>query len=142
MKRVPAEYRLGWLLVAPAVTAMLVVTAWPVLYAFWLSLFRYDLRFPVWSRNTQDYDVLIYVANWPVARISAWDTLLKARAIENMAYVVGVNRVGTDPKLEYSGHSAVYDALGASLAYLEGNTVRIDYKAVDTSIWEPKPRTY
>lgn len=80
----------------------------------------YDLRFPVWSRNTQDYDVLIYVANWPVARISAWDTLLKARAIENMAYVVGVNRVGTDPKLEYSGHSAVYDPLGASLAYLEG----------------------
>ncbi len=73
----------------------------------------YDLRFPVWSRNTVDYDVLIYVANWPAPRITAWDTLLKARAIENMCYCVGVNRVGTDDNNhEYSGHSAVYDVLG------------------------------
>lgn len=73
----------------------------------------YDLRFPVWSRNTEDYDLLLYVANWPAARTQAWDTLLKARAIENMAYCIGLNRVGKDGKdLEYVGHSAVYDSLG------------------------------
>lgn len=76
----------------------------------------YDLRFPVWARNTEDYDVLIYVANWPKIRISAWDTLLKARAIENMSYCIGVNRVGLDGNnYEYSGHSAAYDVLGKRL---------------------------
>lgn len=76
-------------------------------------LICYDLRFPVWARNTEDYDVLIYVANWPKPRISAWDALLKARAIENMSYCIGVNRVGIDGvNSEYSGHSAVYDVLG------------------------------
>lgn len=76
----------------------------------------YDLRFPVFSRNTQDYDVLLYVANWPVPRIAAWDALLKARAIENMAYAIGVNRVGTDGTgMEYTGHSQVYDVLGEPL---------------------------
>lgn len=76
-------------------------------------LICYDLRFPVWARNTEAYDVLIYVANWPSVRMVAWDTLLKARAIENMSYCVGVNRVGTDANNhEYSGHSAVYDVLG------------------------------
>jgi predicted amidohydrolase len=78
----------------------------------------YDLRFPVWARNTDDYDVLLYVANWPDTRVAAWDTLLRARAIENMSYVVGVNRVGSDPNgLTYTGHSAVYDALGNRLAF-------------------------
>lgn len=78
----------------------------------------YDLRFPVWSRNTNDYDVLIYVANWPHTRIAAWDTLLKARAIENMSYVLGVNRIGEDMNgLKYEGHSAIYDALGERLAF-------------------------
>lgn len=73
----------------------------------------YDLRFPVYARNTSDYDLIIYVANWPKTRIAAWDTLLKARAIENMSYCVGVNRVGVDGNnLEYIGHSAVYDVLG------------------------------
>ncbi len=73
----------------------------------------YDLRFPVWARNVEDYDVLMYVANWPKPRILAWDALLKARAIENMSYVIGVNRVGVDGiNMEYSGHSAVYDVLG------------------------------
>jgi omega-amidase len=73
----------------------------------------YDLRFPVWSRNTNDYDVLLYVANWPKIRIAAWDTLLKARAIENMTYSIGVNRVGLDGnKHEYSGNSGAYDVLG------------------------------
>ncbi len=73
----------------------------------------YDLRFPVWARNTENYDVLIYVANWPKPRVSAWDALLKARAIENMSYCIGVNRVGIDGvNSEYSGHSAVYNVLG------------------------------
>jgi len=78
----------------------------------------YDLRFPVWSRNAEDYDVLIYVANWPKKRVNAWDTLLKARAIENMAYCVGVNRIGLDGlDFEYPGHSAVYDVLGETLTF-------------------------
>ena len=76
----------------------------------------YDLRFPVWSRNTEDYDVLFYVANWPKPRIEAWDALLKARAIENMAYCIGVNRVGLDHNNhEYSGHSAAFDGLGKQI---------------------------
>lgn len=73
----------------------------------------YDLRFPVFSRNTTAYDLVIYVANWPKTRIAAWDTLLQARAIENMSYAIGVNRVGVDGNdLTYVGHSAVYDLLG------------------------------
>lgn len=73
----------------------------------------YDLRFPVWARNVEDYDVLLYVANWPKIRTNAWDALLKARAIENMAYCLGVNRVGLDGNnYEYIGHSAAYDVLG------------------------------
>jgi len=76
----------------------------------------YDLRFPVFSRNDDDYDLLIYVANWPEPRILAWDTLLRARAIENMSYVVGVNRVGVDGNgHRYIGHSQAFDALGGSL---------------------------
>ncbi|MDP5231183.1 MAG: nitrilase family protein [Cellulophaga sp.] len=76
-------------------------------------LICYDLRFPVWARNTENYDVLLYVANWPKPRINAWDTLLKARAIENMAYCIGVNRIGIDDiGHDYPGHSAVYDVLG------------------------------
>lgn len=76
----------------------------------------YDLRFPVFSRNTNDYDVLLYVANWPVQRINAWDALLKARAIENMSYAIGVNRVGEDAnKHTYSGHSQAIDYLGKTI---------------------------
>ena len=76
----------------------------------------YDLRFPAWSRNLEDYDLLVYVANWPKPRIAAWDALLKARAIENMSYCVGVNRVGKDHyDHEYSGHSAIFDGLGDQL---------------------------
>lgn len=76
----------------------------------------YDLRFPVWARNVEEYDAVFFVANWPQARIKAWDVLLQARAIENMAYCIGVNRIGTDGKgFEYVGHSAVYDGLGESL---------------------------
>jgi omega-amidase len=76
-------------------------------------LICYDLRFPVFSRNVEDYDVLIYVANWPEIRIKAWDTLLKARAIENLSYVIGVNRIGEDDnKFEHNGHSQVINFLG------------------------------
>lgn len=83
-------------------------------------LICYDLRFPVWARNVEDYDVLIYVANWPKPRIDAWDTLLKARAIENISYCIGVNRIGMDGLgYEYSGHSAVYDTLGHQIVYSE-----------------------
>lgn len=75
----------------------------------------YDLRFPVFSRNTEDYDLLLYVANWPEPRIAAWDALLKARAIENMCYVAGVNRIGQDNGHNYPGHSVVIDYLGHEL---------------------------
>lgn len=76
-------------------------------------LICYDLRFPVFSRNTENYDILLYVANWPTTRINAWDTLLKARAIENMCYTIGVNRVGEDQNNNfYNGHSQAIDALG------------------------------
>lgn len=82
-------------------------------------LICYDLRFPVWARNTENYDLLIYMANWPVTRIKAWDTLLKARAIENMSYTIGVNRVGKDANNhEYSGNSIIVDYLGDELAVL------------------------
>lgn len=73
----------------------------------------YDLRFPVFSRNVEDYDLLIYVASWPKPRINAWDILLKARAVENLCYTIGVNRLGTDgSQLEYTGHSQIVDYLG------------------------------
>jgi predicted amidohydrolase len=87
----------------------------------------YDLRFPVWSRNRWDanakrpsYDVLIYVANWPTARIEAWDILLKSRAIENLSYVAGVNRVGLDGNgIEYNGHSSVISPKGETIFKIE-----------------------
>lgn len=76
-------------------------------------LICYDLRFPVFARNKEEYDVLIYVANWPKIRINAWDILLKARAVENMSYAIGVNRVGVDNNNhEYNGHSQAIDFLG------------------------------
>lgn len=87
----------------------------------------YDLRFPVWSRNkkqenTQDleYDLLLYVANWPAARVSAWDTLLRARAIENLCYTIGVNRIGEDGLgIPYNGHSAIIDPKGNAIFFAE-----------------------
>lgn len=76
----------------------------------------YDLRFPVWCRVRDDYDLLIFVANWPAPRIGAWDALLRARAIENQCYVVAVNRVGEDGRGHaYPGHSAIYDPLGEAV---------------------------
>ena len=76
-------------------------------------LICYDLRFPAFSRYDGDYDLLLYVASWPKVRTNAWDALLKARAIENMSYSIGVNRLGTDGNgYEYVGHSQAVDFLG------------------------------
>jgi predicted amidohydrolase len=78
-----------------------------------LPLICYDLRFPVWSRNRNDYDLALYVANWPSARALHWNRLLQARAIENLSYVAGVNRVGMDEKHQhYSGDSSVFSSTG------------------------------
>ncbi|CAH8284703.1 putative amidohydrolase [Mariniflexile fucanivorans] len=87
----------------------------------------YDLRFPVWARNIEDYDVLLYVANWPKSRIIAWDALLKARSIENMCYTIGLNRVGLDDaQNEYSGNSAVYDVLGNAITHIKPNREQVE----------------
>jgi predicted amidohydrolase len=88
----------------------------------------YDLRFPVWSRNRWNpslkkasYDLLLYVANWPKVRIDAWETLLRARAIENLSYVVGVNRVGHDGNnVEYNGQSSIISPKGDTIFSVEG----------------------
>lgn len=100
-----------------------------------ILLVCYDLRFPVWSRNIDnEYDMMIYVANWPDSRISQWKTLLAARAIENQAYVVGVNRVGTDGNgFYYSGFSKIINPKGEDLIYTQKNeivskTVELDYQ--------------
>lgn len=77
----------------------------------------YDLRFPVWSRNTEEYDLAVYIANWPESRREVWKTLLRARAIENQCYVAGVNCVGRDGNgLLYTGDSALIDAKGVVVA--------------------------
>lgn len=82
----------------------------------------YDLRFPVFSRNRGDYDVLIYVANWPAARAHAWRSLLPARAIENQCYTIGLNRVGQDGNgHDYSGDSVVLNYLGQPLQSAPAN---------------------
>ncbi len=90
-------------------------------------LICYDLRFPVWARSRRsedqlyEYDLLLYVANWPDTRINAWDALLKARAIENLSYGLGVNRVGIDGvNKNYNGHSAVYTPKGEEMAFSDG----------------------
>ncbi len=95
----------------------------------------YDLRFPVWARNTSAYDILLYVASWPKLRINAWDVLLQARAIENMCYCIGVNRVGVDGKgYEYNGHSAIYDILGNSIIHKNPiETETIGYATLEKS---------
>ncbi|MBU3011643.1 amidohydrolase [Polaribacter vadi] len=99
-----------------------------VTYKGWkiCPLICYDLRFPVWTRNTENYDVLIYVANWPIKRIKAWNTLLKARAIENISYTIGVNRTGTDANnYAYSGNSVIIDCLGDEISNLPKNEIGI-----------------
>ena len=86
----------------------------------------YDLRFPVWSRQRGDYDAIIYSALWPKARREVWRTLLRARAMENQAYVFGVNRIGAEPTLEYAGDSMAIDYRGDIVAdCADGSTVAI-----------------
>ncbi|MES2331644.1 MAG: amidohydrolase [Bacteroidota bacterium] len=100
----------------------------------------YDLRFPVWARQQTnealEYDVLLYVANWPERRVHAWKTLLTARAIENQSYVIGVNRVGDDGKgIHHNGESMVIDPLGAVLYHKEEeedvHTITIEKEPLD-----------
>ncbi|MEM0941726.1 MAG: amidohydrolase [Bacteroidota bacterium] len=102
-----------------------------IIYDDWRihPLICYDLRFPVWSRSQKqpdtvyEYDLLLYVANWPDTRINAWDALLKARAIENIAFCVGVNRIGKDGELKnYTGHSSVYSYSGDQLAFSQNQS--------------------
>ena len=110
-------------------------------------LICYDLRFPVWARNRNEYDILVYSASWPQARDEVWNTLLKARAIENQAYVVGANRVGVDGNsITYSGNSQMIDPKGkvfaitqeyvenivaASLSYNELQRFRADFPVLN-----------
>lgn len=98
-------------------TAKLVVPCnhWKVCYQI-----CYDLRFPVWSRNQNTYDLLVYAANWPSPRDEVWETLLRARAIENQCYVAGVNRIGTDGNgIPYSGGSKIIDPKGKEIAAMD-----------------------
>ena len=92
----------------------------------------YDLRFPLWLRNRDDYDVLICVASWPSVRMHAWKVLLAARAIENQCYVLGVNRIGKDPYCEYSGGTCVVDPFGFATVAPDGEasvlTKKLDLK--------------
>ena len=85
----------------------------------------YDLRFPVFSRNHKDYDMIIYVASWPTVRLEAWKALLVARAIENQAVVIGVNRVGTDPLCNYDGGTVAIDFFGFVTAACADNTEEV-----------------
>lgn len=96
-----------------------------------LLLICYDLRFPVWSRNKGDYDMIIYVANWPEKRQLAWEVLLQARAIENQCYVIGVNRIGKDANNnKYSGGSCIINPLG-EVQYQIHNTSVINTSIID-----------
>jgi omega-amidase len=94
-------------------------------------LICYDLRFPVWSRSRGDYDLLLYVANWPARRARAWAALLRARAIENLCYVVGVNRIGRDGNaVSYVGDSVALDFLGKPMSS-EGGGDRVETAVLD-----------
>lgn len=95
----------------------------------------YDLRFPVFSRNNDDYDAILYVANWPESRVGAWLHLLKARAIENLSYVFGLNRIGTDGNnLKYAESSRFYFADGSEISEHSGHLVsaEIDLEKLNT----------
>lgn len=101
----------------------------------------YDLRFPVWSRNQDDYDLLIYVANWPAVRQDTWHTLLKARAIENQVYVIGVNRTGNDPRVLYEGGSVVFSPKGEVISdYIDNNFEKLsaDLSMSDLNVFREK----
>lgn len=98
-------------------------------------LICYDLRFPVWSRNRDEYDLLVYLANWPGKRDEVWNILLKARAIENQCYVAGVNRVGVDgKKIHYRGNSQILNAKGNRIT--EANEGKEGIVNIDISLAE------
>ncbi len=109
-------------------------------------LICYDLRFPVWARSQRsekelyEYDLLLYVANWPGARINAWDSLLTARAIENLSYCAGVNRIGTDGlSKDYPGHTAAYSFLGERLGFAtEENVMNVRLSASELNSYREK----
>ncbi|PKI14895.1 amidohydrolase [Colwellia sp. 12G3] len=99
-----------------------------------LPLVCYDLRFPVWSRNRQDYDLMVNVANWPAARRNVWDTLLKARAMENQSFVVGVNRIGDDGRnTPHSGGTTIIDFTGETIVSAADNQQQIITTQLDFS---------
>lgn len=102
----------------------------------------YDLRFPVWSRNRGDYDMIIYVASWPASRISAWNSLLVARAVENQCYVAGVNRVGTDPSDSYSGGSVIVDPYGNVIARCQDGIESCSEAEIDMELLEAFRRKF
>jgi omega-amidase len=100
-------------------------------------LICYDLRFPVWSRNLSDYDVQAYVANWPEKRSFHWNILLQARAIENQAYVVGVNRVGEDGNgYKHSGDTCVFDPLGTRISFTNPNEEKVETVILNKEVLE------
>lgn len=102
-----------------------------VQYKNWRILLQvcYDLRFPVFCRNNGDYDAILYVANWPESRLDAWKTLLKARALENQAYVFGLNRIGTDGNnLTYPESSYCYFADGAEVSQTKNNLITTNFE--------------
>lgn len=96
-----------------------------------LLLVCYDLRFPVWIRNRDDYDAILVVANWPDARSLAWNTLLQARAIENQCYVLGCNRVGEDPACRYTGYTKVVNPYGEVIACAPDNEEAVVSAEID-----------
>ncbi len=88
----------------------------------------FDLRFPVFSRNQNDYDAVLYVANWPKSRVEAWKSLLKARSIENQTFLFGLNRIGTDGyNLEYEESSLVYFPNGREISERKNNLIRSEW---------------
>ena len=94
----------------------------------------YDLRFPIWSRNRGDYDMVIYVASWPTPRVEAWKALLTARAIENQCFVAGVNRVGDDPGNSYSGGTRVIDPYGKIIAQCADGAEAVATADIDMTV--------
>lgn len=107
----------------------------------------YDLRFPVFSRNRlvdgrPEYDLILYVASWPQQRVDAWDALLKARAIENVCYVAGVNRVGKDPSNLYSGHTSLYGPRGELVSICKENRIDIIESEIKQSVLDHVRETF
>lgn len=96
----------------------------------------YDLRFPVFSRNRNDYDAIIYVAAWPDRRIPAWDTLLRARALENQAFVIAANRSGQDQYGTYMGHSVLIGPYGDTLSACPDNVQSVSFGTIDMEMLE------